>query len=345
MRVPADVIQFSIDHIEVLSLASARRAGRQRPHFKALGVLAMSRLNRLVRKCLAKISSSRQKFESLAWRAHRVVEPMDVDAKRRSEIAKRLKDKVIDVGTCAMEDICQQGWFNKATQEILPGFAIHEDDTVVDVGCGEGGMSSYAALFGADVIATDIDPTKIELLNRKLPVQGQTARSFKTIVSDSDPLPIADGTASKVISMEVLEHVDDPAKFMAELVRIGKVGALYLISVPDPVGEALQRVAAHPCYWERPNHLRVFEHKDLDQLIENAGLKIEIRTRTGFFWTMWWMLFWGAKQEFGAPQDPILEHWTKAWYGMVLSPTGAAARRALDDFMPKSQVVIARKVA
>ena len=253
--------------------------------------------------------------------------------------------RVVQAGDCGLIDDTRRGWYNQARGELAPGFAITPEDVVVDVGCGTGDVSAFAASFGADVISTDIDPAKIENVKRKFAQRGLNAGSFQAFVSDSNPLPLADKTASKVISMEVMEHVDDPAHFLAELVRIGKPGAAYLITVPDPVAETVQTAFAPSKYWQKPNHLRIIQRDELDRLIENAGLQIEQHTHTGIFWSMWWIFFWASEQEFGAPQGPVLENWTRTWHELLKLPQGDAARQALDAFMPKSQVIVARKAA
>lgn len=261
-----------------------------------------------------------------------------------SDLDRKPAQQVIQAGDCGLIDDTRRGWYNRESGEIAKGFAITADDVVVDVGCGGGDVCAFAASFGAEVIGTDIDPAKIEQIKRKM-ARGQTSQSFQAYVSDSAPLPIADNTATKVISMEVMEHVDDPSQFLAELVRIGKPGATYLITVPDPVAETVQTKFAPSVYWEKPNHLRIIQRDELDRLIENAGLQIEQHTHTGIFWAMWWIFFWASEQEFGAPQGPVLENWTRTWYELLNLPHGDAARAALDALMPKSQVVIARKAA
>ncbi len=240
-------------------------------------------------------------------------------------------------------DQASNGWFKQATGQLAEGFVITPDDTVLDVGCGEGGACLFAARRGAEVIASDVDPEAIAKLHQKL--QDLPARAFQALVSDSNPLPLADSTANKVIAMEVLEHVDDPVQFMGELVRVGCPGAQFLITVPDPVAEEVQRDVASPSYWTKPNHLRIFQRNQLDQLVEDSGLIIERRMQTGFFWALWWVLFWAVDQQFGEPEAPLLENWTKTWYALLSNPKGEAIRKALDKTMPKSQVLVARKPA
>ncbi len=60
---------------------------------------------------------------------------------------------------------------------------------------------------------------------------------------------------------------------------------------------------------------------------------------------MYWILFWAAEQEFGKPDTPILRHWTRTWEALLSSPKHEHIKKALDEFMPKSQALIARKAA
>jgi SAM-dependent methyltransferase len=247
-----------------------------------------------------------------------------------------------DARNCGLRDAYLSGWYRHDTSEILEGFDIPAGETVVDVGCGDGEVVSFALDCGANVIACDIDGTKVEGLEARLkPAHGD---ALQTLVSDSDPLQLDDGIAARVIAMEVLEHVDDPPRFLSELVRIGKPGSLYLIAVPDAAGERVQKKLAPPSYWQKPNHLHIFTRQKLDELIEAAGLVIERRVHYSFFWAMWWAMFWISDCELGDPdQGPLLNYWTKTWTALMDTPGGERVHEALNDVMPKSQVIIARK--
>jgi SAM-dependent methyltransferase len=204
--------------------------------------------------------------------------------------------------------------------------------------------SEFAALCGAEVYAVDIDPAAIEGVQRRM--KGlQRRRPFHTVLSDSDPLPLADGVATRVLAQEVMEHVDDPRRFLAELVRVGAPGARYLLTVPDPASETLQKALAPECYWRRPNHLRIFGRDEFDALVREAGLQVEARAHYGFFWSMWWALFWcgGSGTQFGGPITPLLKRWNQTWATLLATPGGPRIRQALDEFLPKSQILIARK--
>ena len=130
------------------------------------------------------------------------------------------------------------------TAAHLFGIEIGPDDTVVDVGCGFGSACVAAGLHGAAVIGIDIEPVLIEKVTERM--KSVPAKSFRGVVNDAHVIPLDDATASVVICTEVLEHVDDPSAMLAELVRIGRPGAQYLITVPDPASESVMRQSRLP---------------------------------------------------------------------------------------------------
>jgi len=255
-----------------------------------------------------------------------------------------------DIG---LVDAVLDGWFRGETGELLKGFAISADDTLLDVGCGEGVATLFAVRQGASVIFTDSELDKVRELARQ--VEAQSSRANLGLVSNSLPLPLADGCASKVVCMEVLEHIDEPEPFMAELVRMGRPGAQYLLSVPAPVGEHLQKGIAPASYFQSPNHVQIFTPERFAALVEDAGLVIEHRQANGFFWVMGMIFFWASERAAGrdpqgavrdritAPYPPLMESWARTWQDLLALPDGPAIKQLLDQLMPKSQVIIARK--
>jgi SAM-dependent methyltransferase len=252
-------------------------------------------------------------------------------------------------------DAVQSGWYLGESNELFKGFAISAADSVLDVGCGAGGATLFSANRGAHVVFTDVVAEKIESLKARVALTP--ARKFEGFVSDSIPLPVAAASMSRVISMEVLEHVEDPAAFLRELVRVGQPGALYLLAVPDPVGEHIQKGFAPGYYFERPNHIHIFEREEFGRLVTDAGLEIVRRDSFGFFWTFWMFLYWSVAKQAGGemegtshdvvqpPYPPILNDWAKLWHQIIKMPEAAPMKQALDQLLPKSQVIIARKPA
>lgn len=240
-----------------------------------------------------------------------------------------------------LHDAVLSGWFNQQTDELFKGFVVSADDTVLDVGCGDGGNVHFCGMRGAKIIIADIDGAKVEATRQRL--SDTPARDIECHVTDCNPLPIADATATRVVSTEVIEHVDDPAQFLAELVRVGKPGALYLLSVPHPSSEDLQKDIAAPEYFQKPNHIRVISEDQFKAMVNEAGLEIISHSQYGFYWSLWMLLFWEAKVDLSDPDHPLLNHWANTWQAVLDSPRGLQIKQALDAVVAKSQVIIARK--
>ena len=125
-------------------------------------------------------------------------------------------------------------------------------------------------------------------------VEAVARRPFTGLVSDSDPLPLRDACADKLVCMEVLEHVANPARVMAELVRLGRPGA----QVPAERAGPGRRT---PAAGHRPGRLLPgaqphphLSRDDFARLVQDAGLVIEHRQASGFFWVMGMIFFWAS---------------------------------------------------
>lgn len=143
-----------------------------------------------------------------AWRG-----PQSLERERPVEAPENAPDYV-DSRDCGLVDAVQSGWYQSETDELFKGFPVGADDVVLDVGCGAGGATLFCANRGARVIFSDVVEEKIEALRQR--VASTPARDAQGIVSDSCPLPLEDALATRVIALEMLEHVDDPAQVLAE---------------------------------------------------------------------------------------------------------------------------------
>ena len=256
-----------------------------------------------------------------------------------------MSEKLSDFSVSAwigLKDDELSGWFNRETGELATGFPVGADDVVLDVGCGIGGMATFCAQRGARVILVDADANNVAASRARL--AEFAGLRLETHVSDAHRLPLADGIASRIVCAEVLEHVDDPAAVMAELVRVGRPGARYLITVPGTAQEMLQKRLAHPSYFEKPNHVRIFEAQSIAALVRDAGLRIDRTASHGFFRSIWMALFWQTGLELSnAASHPSLDLWAQTWAEVLKGPQAAHVKSVLDEFLPKSQVIVASK--
>ena len=259
--------------------------------------------------------------------------------------------KDVDPRICGLLDAVRRGWYQLETGELFTGFKVTRDDIVLDVGCGEGNAILFCAKQGAHIVFSDVDAAKVKALIKK--ANESPARKVEGFVSDTMQLPLPDEYATKILSTEMLEHTSNPEKIMAELVRVGKRGAQYFITVPDARSEMLQKPVANPIYFSEPNHIRIFDKENFVRLVENSGLKVERYDTWGFYWTVFMSLFWMVHQQddfdspildaISPPYHPVLQNWSNTWAGLMELNGSEKLMESFDKYLPKTQVIIARK--
>lgn len=239
-----------------------------------------------------------------------------------------------------VRDSVLAGWYNRDTGELAPGFVVSEEDTLLDLGCGGGGFAGFCASRGARMFLADIDPDAAE--QARLSIQPRTPHPVETVITPAESLPLPDAMFSRLMCTEVLEHVDDPRRVMDELVRVGRPGARYLLTVPSAAVETIQNAIGPEDYVRKPNHVRVFADGELATLAKESGLLAERTWGDGFFWSVGLFLTW-TKGVRPGQRNPTLELWGSAWKALLDSEDGLTIRDALDRLLPKRQIVVARK--
>lgn len=261
--------------------------------------------------------------------------------------------KAPDSKLTGLADIVDHGWFNNRTRELCAGFPIHASDRVLDFGCGTGAATLFCANIGAHVTFTDSDLPKLETLARQ--VRQSIAQSWRGFLSEGLPLPMAEASVNRVICMEVLEHLEDPLSVLQELVRVGEPGALYLLTVPEARAERVQQKLAPATHFAAPNHIQVFDRDSFNHMVRSSGLHIESTQSMSFYWALWFCFYWASQRpgdhnsemptldQIQAPYPAVTESWAETWRLIREHDGDNRLRNALDNFMPKAQVVIARK--
>jgi ubiquinone/menaquinone biosynthesis C-methylase UbiE len=102
---------------------------------------------------------------------------------------------------------------------------------VVDLGCGWGGVVLHAA--GEAQLAIGIEPDAERLaIARQLLRESAHANAF-VLRGVGEKLPFRDQSIDVVASYQVLEHVRDPARVVAEVRRVLKKGGVFHFSTPN----------------------------------------------------------------------------------------------------------------
>jgi 2-polyprenyl-3-methyl-5-hydroxy-6-metoxy-1,4-benzoquinol methylase len=100
---------------------------------------------------------------------------------------------------------------------------------VLEIGCGRGGFAKYLVDQGADLIAADFSEKAVEIARRR----RASAPKCEIMVADIQDIPFAPETFDVVVSLETLEHVPDPDRALAELIRVTKVNGRIVITTPN----------------------------------------------------------------------------------------------------------------
>ena len=122
--------------------------------------------------------------------------------------------------------------------QMVRRWAPLEGRRVLDVGCG---LGMYAAAFGR--YTPHAYGVEIEL-ERARAAWGQ-GRVQGVAVAPGEALPFPDQSFDVVFNHEVLEHVTDDARVVAEMVRVCRVGGRVVTFCPN----RWYPFETHGCYW------------------------------------------------------------------------------------------------
>jgi ubiquinone/menaquinone biosynthesis C-methylase UbiE len=104
-------------------------------------------------------------------------------------------------------------------------FNRYQNQTILDVGCGNGYLLSKYAQAGANVTGIDITSKAIELTQQRFINLGLKANILK---ADAQSLPFDDQSFDCVTSVGVLHHVPDTQKAINEIHRVLKPGGQFI---------------------------------------------------------------------------------------------------------------------
>lgn len=100
---------------------------------------------------------------------------------------------------------------------------------ILDMGCGDGALTYLLSRRGAQ--AFGIDPSEIAIQYARQMHQQRGSGAEFAVRSGYDS-GFEDGTFDAVVSTEVIEHVQEPARMLEEIRRILKPGGSALVSTP-----------------------------------------------------------------------------------------------------------------
>ncbi|PSK64412.1 Ubiquinone biosynthesis O-methyltransferase [Micromonospora sp. MH33] len=111
-------------------------------------------------------------------------------------------------------------WLARARAALVPPASERDDDLLVDLGCGAGLLAPHLAGKGYRHVGVDLTRSALD----------QAVEHGVTVVQgDATEVPLADGCAAVVSAGELLEHVPDWRRAVAEACRLLRPGGLLVL--------------------------------------------------------------------------------------------------------------------
>lgn len=167
---------------------------------------------------------------------------------------------------------------------------------VLDLGCGAGFLSNYLAARGHRVRGLDADAESLEVAR----AYDRTG-SAEYARGDACTLPYADASFDVVCAMDLLEHVEDPARLVAEAARVLAPGGVFFFHTFNRTWLA-KLIVIDGVRWfvkNTPRDLHVLRMfvppQELAAMCTRAGLEIACMrgSRPRFRWPLWRMVATG----------------------------------------------------
>ncbi|MBC7633722.1 bifunctional 2-polyprenyl-6-hydroxyphenol methylase/3-demethylubiquinol 3-O-methyltransferase UbiG [Aeromicrobium sp.] len=218
----------------------------------------------------------------------------------------------------------------------------------IDVGAGAGRHSYEALRRGAVVTAYDMDEVELKGVNEMfgaLEAAGEVPAggSAETVVGDVLDMPYDDGSFDVVLASEILEHVPQDDRAIAELVRILTPGGILAITVPRWLPERICWALSDEYHANEGGHIRIFRANELTAKVVAAGLEFTDQHHAHALHSP----FWWLKCAVGVQRDqhPLVRtyHRLLVWDMMKAPAATRLAERALNPVLGKSVALYFRK--
>lgn len=159
-----------------------------------------------------------------------------------------------------MRETLNQRTDSQALMQAMMTPHLRPDLTLYDVGCGEKPFAGFLKDRVARHVGVDVD-------------YGFYDVSHIDLIGSADALPMEDGSVEAILSSQVIEHLPDPEKSIAEAARVLKPGGLLFLSWPY-----LYPIHAPPWDFARLSEFA------MDRMLKTHGLELVERRNLGGFW-------------------------------------------------------------
>jgi ubiquinone/menaquinone biosynthesis C-methylase UbiE len=148
------------------------------------------------------------------------------------------------------------------------------DGLVLDVGTGAGHTAYALAKRAAKVVAVDITPEMLKVVEREASERGLT--NIDIVQAPAENLPFEDGAAVGLACRLAAHHFGGVDSFVRECARVVKPGGwVLLIDTVSPEDMDAAKVVNHAEAIRDPSHGRNLSPSEWRAIYEEAGFEIE----------------------------------------------------------------------
>lgn len=129
----------------------------------------------------------------------------------------------------------------------------------LDLGARDGRQTRWLTRRGYEVVSVDVEPGFTQCLE----------------IDANQPLPFPDESFDLVWSSEVIEHLEQPQRVLAELRRVLRPGGDIILTTPNSYALLFRFIALFgltPQRIQRDDHIHFFDRADIEKLAPDAQL-------------------------------------------------------------------------
>lgn len=172
----------------------------------------------------------------------------------------------------------------RRARRIVEELELKDKDKVLEIGCGNGYYLSLLNRLGVKLSLVGVDTDQMALDDAKKFIGDD---KVKLINADALKLPFTNNTFDKVVMSEVLEHVQNEKKTLAEAYRVLKADGVFTLTTCnidypflwDPINWTLQHILGthiRSGFWAGiwNQHSRMYKKDQVERLMRGTGFKI-----------------------------------------------------------------------
>ena len=227
---------------------------------------------------------------------------------------------------------------------------VKPGDMFLDAGAGFGRHAFEAARNGATVFALDYAADEVTMtratFGAMIEAKEIPASGFGGVLQgDATRLPFADNTFDRVVTSEVLEHIQNDVSAISELHRVLKPGGTLGVTVPTWWPEKINWMLSDEYHAPKSigGHVRIYSATELKAKLRSAGLDVTGSHHAHALHSPYWWL----KCAVGPRNDDhalVKKYREFLEWDIISHPRSMQiAERALSPLMGKSFVVYSTK--